>query len=115
MSSRLGATEIGAYAAAAVHRMIGLQLEPNSTMIWPVAVPDPLRKELLRSQSRVLLLLRDTSGASCMQHPGVTSEAEIARCMPPVLRLLHYRVVTPGVGGFGWSVSILARTGLRSK
>ena len=39
VSSRLGATEVGAYAAAAAHRMLGLHLEPDSTMTWPVAVP----------------------------------------------------------------------------
>jgi hypothetical protein len=109
VSSRLGATEVGAYAAASAQRMVGMYLQRNSTMIWPVAAPYQLRKQLLRNDSRVLLLLRDTSDASCVQYPGVTSEAEITRCMPPLLRLLHYRVATPGVGGFGWSLSTLVR------
>jgi hypothetical protein len=88
--------------------MVGLAVQPASTMIWPVAAPYQVRKRLLRNDSRVLLLLRGVVGR-CAQQPGVTSVAEITRCMPPVLRLLHYRAVAPGVGGFGWSLSTLAR------
>ena len=107
-SSRLGATEVGAYDPAAAYRMVGLDLKPADTMIWPDAATDQVRNQILRRDSRVLLLLRDTSG-NCTQRAGVTSEAQITRCMPPVLRRLHYRVLTPGVGGFGWSVSTLVR------
>lgn len=109
VSSRLGATEVGAYDPGAEYRMVALNLAPSNRMIWPVAAPSQTREQVLRRDSRVLLLLRDIGGLKCVQQSGVTSEAEITRCMPSVLRALHYRVVTPGFGGFGWSIATLVR------
>jgi hypothetical protein len=113
VSTRLGPTEVAAYDPAVDHRLVGVQVQPASTMIWPNTTSWALRRRQLTGDSRVLLLLQDDAGP-CTQHAGVTAEAEISRCMPPTLHRLGYRPVTPGTGGWGWSISTLVRSGSRS-
>jgi hypothetical protein len=113
VSSRLGAIELGAYQSPAQRRLLGLDVQRDGSMIWPVSVPYPGRSQLLKDDPRLLLLLRDPVKPGCVESAGVTSAAQIARCMPAGLRRLHYRVLGPGVGGFGWSLSTLARSATR--
>jgi mannosyltransferase len=108
VSSQIGAVEIPAYDLADDNRLLGITIQRNlARMIWPSEDSYAVRKQLLTSDPKVLLLMRATAVPGCT----VGSQGNrryVTRCMPALLQRLKFRVLATQARGREWTLALLA-------
>ena len=110
LATRLGTSELGAYARADEPRLLGTQIQRDQRSIWPWAEPSDLRRVRVRDADRVILLMRDSSLVpACGTVTLNRSLAGLNGCLPSVLRNMRFHVVSADRKGTRWTFVLLDR------
>jgi len=108
VTSRLGAIGFVTYVPQDEYRLVGLNRQDTSPIIWLTADPTAaIRQQLVDRSSPIIVLVRASSARpGCNVNPNPTA-IYVQTCMNPVLQRLRYRAVNVKPAGRGWTFAVL--------
>ena len=99
--------QIAAYARAEEDRLAGVHVQRDQPTIWSTVDPYRDRKDQLKQQERVVLLLKAARTGDCRWSRQRSATTKVRRCLPKPFQDKGYQVELAEAAGRGWTFVVL--------